>query len=492
MRRTCTSPFFTSATRSAREASWSTGAASTGSVRKTVFPKLPSASFRAWAAAWTSGGAKSPATTTERPAEALRSFAAVAANFSALSSSPEGRAKPASPSSAPSASAKAGRVLAAERKPVVGERTGRARRNLDGVEAGHLLRPAREAPPGRERLRVANRVRSRGEEVGIEGDDDVGGAEVVAGLRRLAESDPGAGADGVASGRFPLVPLRLREGGEQGLQLRAEGRGGDRLGQDPEAGALDLLLRLRGGLELLDEVGPGVQDPELRRDLEAVGVVEAEDGRLGDRGRAAEAGRMLRVPLDLRRASLVALGEEGLGEPADGHRGGEEERDAGDDLLGLLHVGDDLLDGLARAGRHAGQGHGGHAELEEAPAGEAPVEALVPVGGVPRVLRREELAEAGVVGELFDAAPEGRSLTGPEALADLGEVEREAGGTGREVVRRLGTKGRKAHRGLCSFGPAAHRWQVPQEVISAGGRTLYFSTSSRPSASWSFAFQVML
>jgi len=81
----------------------------------------------------------------------------------------------------------------------------------------------------------------------------------------------------------------------------------------------------------------------------------------------------------------------------------------------------------------------------EAAAGEAAVEALVPVGGVPRVFRREVLAEARVVGQLLDAAPERGTLPGPEALADLGEVEREGRGGGRDVVHRLGTDGRKAH-----------------------------------------------
>src|SRR5262249_30705134 len=57
------------------------------------------------------------------------------------------------------------------------------------------------------------------------------------------------------------------------------------------------------------------------------------------------------VALDLGRPPLVALGEDAGGVAAEGDRGGEEERLAGDDLFRLAHVGDHPLDRLAGAGR---------------------------------------------------------------------------------------------------------------------------------------------
>ena len=68
---------------------------------------------------------------------------------------------------------------------MVGERPGRRGRDLDGVEAGHRDGARRESPPRREGLRVADGVGAGGEEVGVEGHDDVGRGEVVAGLDGL-------------------------------------------------------------------------------------------------------------------------------------------------------------------------------------------------------------------------------------------------------------------------------------------------------------------
>ena len=59
---------------------------------------------------------------------------------------------------------------------------------------------------------------------------------------------------------------------------------------------------------------------------------------------------MLRVALDLGRPSLVALDEQAGGDAAERHRRREEQRPAGDQLLGLADVRDDLLRRLSRAG----------------------------------------------------------------------------------------------------------------------------------------------
>ena len=60
---------------------------------------------------------------------------------------------------------------------------------------------------------------------------------------------------------------------------------------------------------------------------------------------------MIRVAFDLRRPALVALDEQARRVAAERHRGGEEERLAGDELLRLPHVRDDRLVGLPRAAR---------------------------------------------------------------------------------------------------------------------------------------------
>ena len=64
---------------------------------------------------------------------------------------------------------------------------------------------------------------------------------------------------------------------------------------------------------------------------------------------------MQRVAFDLRRPALVAFDEQPGRDAAERHRGREEERPAGDDLLGLPDVRDDLFGRLARARGDAGE-----------------------------------------------------------------------------------------------------------------------------------------
>jgi hypothetical protein len=125
-----------------------------------------------------------------------------------------------------------------------------------------------------------------------------------------------------------------------------------------------------------------------------VGIVEIEDDRLLERvGRPLALG-VARVALDLRGPPLVALDEE-----ADGGAGPRDARrvvgrSAGDQILGHVGVGEDLLLGAAAAGEpreREARAHEGH----EAPA----IDAL---GGL--VLAVDELARLlGAEGEIADA-----------------------------------------------------------------------------------------
>ena len=90
---------------------------------------------------------------------------------------------------------------------------------------------------------------------------------------------------------------------------------------------------------------------EVGERLRAVGIVEVEDRRLREHVGGAEAAGMLRVALDLRRAPFVALDEQAGGDAAERHRRREEQRPAGDQLLGLPDVRDDLLVRLASCRR---------------------------------------------------------------------------------------------------------------------------------------------
>ncbi len=312
------------------------------------------------------------------------------------------------------------------------------------------------APPPREGARRGEGAGARDERVGVERDDGVGLREVVPRLDGLPVREPGARPHGVAAGGLPLVPAGLRHRREDGAELSGERRRRDRLGQDPQAVARERRVDLHARGELVREVRPGADLSEAGDRLGAVGVVERQDERLREGVRGPEARRVVGVALDLRRPALVALDEKARGVAAERRGGREEERPARDDLLGLLHVGDDSLARLLDAGREAREGERGGGELEEA----APADALVPLGSVPGKFAPQHLGELGRAGILLEAAPERAPLRRGEALPEVGG--------GRRVV--------------------GHRWHVLQFVSAWAERMPYSFLRAAPRAAWSPAF----
>ena len=123
-------------------------------------------------------------------------------------------------------------------QPVIGFRAGIRRRALDSVEAIELRAGALDTPPRRKGARMPQPAVASAEEIGVEREDDVGLLDRVPRIDVLAEREPAAFTDVVASERLPLHPLRLRKAAEELLELGAERRRRDGLGQDPDAGAL--------------------------------------------------------------------------------------------------------------------------------------------------------------------------------------------------------------------------------------------------------------
>ena len=138
------------------------------------------------------------------------------------------------------------------------------------------------------------------------------------------------------------MPFHPGIGGKESLNLRAEGRRGDGLGEQTQARAVGL-GHLQARLQGDEEIAPGRDFAEVADHLRAVGIVETEDGRLHLRVGAAERGRVVGIALDLRRPPHVALDEHARADAAEGERGGEVERLAGDEVLRLADVRDDLL-----------------------------------------------------------------------------------------------------------------------------------------------------
>ena len=219
-----TRPSRMSATSSPSDDRWSTGEASTGSVYTTVRPILPRTWFIACARAWTMGGCASPAMTTLAPLWARRS-AAIAPMFTPASGAvPAGR--PATPTAAASASACPLNLSRRQREPVIGARPGRGGHGLDDIEPVH---PIAELwpPPGGVLVRVAQARRSGGQEIGIDGHDDVGLADAVLRIHHVAEREARAGLDVHGAEGIPAVPLGLGISCEDSLDLGGERRRAD-------------------------------------------------------------------------------------------------------------------------------------------------------------------------------------------------------------------------------------------------------------------------
>jgi len=300
---------------------------------------------------------------------------------------------------------------------VVGERRQAHRHALHRVDAGHRVAMGVHAPAVREVAGVAHAGRPFTEDVGAERQHHLGLGEVVAGVDRPAEGALGGGARLVRAGGLPAVPAGLGELAQHPLDQVGEGGRGHRAGEDAQPLAAG--QRPQALAHLAGEGAPG-GDPAVVEDLlRAVGIVEGEQRGLGEGVGGAPARRVVRVPLDLGRPPLVALGEHAQRVAGVGARGGEEEGLAGDELLGLPHIGDDLFQRLLGAAGQAGQRQRGARELEEAPARHT----ARPLRREAGKLAMEEVLEFRRAGELVEAAPEFRPFPGPQLLPHLFQVE---------------------------------------------------------------------
>src|SRR6185312_13807373 len=141
----------------------------------------------------------------------------------------------------------------------------------------------------------------------------------MAHVQRFAESDARSVVDVVAVDRIVLMPLRLRITCEQGLQLRGECWRGHRFGEDAQAGSLFLREAVPLTLERRAKRLPRTDLAPVGHRLRAIGIPEIEHASLGENVRAAEARRMQRIALDLRRAAHVAFDQYAEREAPEGH-----------------------------------------------------------------------------------------------------------------------------------------------------------------------------
>ena len=121
-----------------------------------------------------------------------------------------------------------------KREAVIGEDAGRTRRRFHTVEP----RRRRLGAPRGEVARVTHAAGQRGEEVGVQGDDDVAIREVVTGLQRVAERESGTGVYIVARERLIGVPGRRGIALQERLAQPLRGRRCAWLGEYAHAAAV--------------------------------------------------------------------------------------------------------------------------------------------------------------------------------------------------------------------------------------------------------------
>jgi hypothetical protein len=262
-----------------------------------------------------------------------------------------------------------------------------------------------------------------GDEVALDRHHDLGLGDPVQDVHGAPEREERARARGVTARGVPLVPLGLRERGQEAADLRGQRGRGDGLGEDADPRAAAPRLRDEDRAHGRDEGVPGPDLSAIGERLRAVRVVEVQDLGLGEEVGRAEARRVLGVALDLGGPALVALHEHTFGVTLVEHGGGEEEGPARDQLLGLAHVRNDRLVGLPRAAGQSGQrDRRTHHAQELAPALRV-VEFRGPLGEL-AVQARQELRR---VPEVVEALPEAAPAVPAAAL--------QRDGNGRHVVR---------------------------------------------------------
>ena len=239
-----------------------------------------------------------------------------------------------------------GRDLPAlEPEPMIRHRSGQRVDRFNGVEAVHRATGGSRTPSVRKTSRVTDHLRIGQERVGVEGENHRGSIEpeheIEVAASGLAQSRESAlVADGVV-GR----PLQARVAGtELGNQARQGGRG-EGLGDHRKTGTAIRGMSLGQRLPGRHEIAPRLPRTVLRDRLRAVGIVEAEHGRLDARARGPEGRGVRGVSLDLGRSAFVALDDQAVGAPAERHGRRVVARDPRDNLLRRGDIGDDLFDG---------------------------------------------------------------------------------------------------------------------------------------------------
>ncbi len=293
-----------------------------------------------------------------------------------------------------------GDLPALETEPMISHGSRQRVDPFNRVDSVHRATRGSRAPARRETSRVTDHLRIGEKRVGVEGENHRGSIEVEheievppGGVPQSCES--ALVADGVV-GR-PLQPRVATT--ELGGQARQGGRA-EGLGEDRKAGAAIRGMSLGQLAPGCHEIAPGLPRPLQRDRLRAVGIVEAEHGRLDDGARGPESRWVRRVSFDLGRSPFVALDDQAVGAPAERHGRRVVAGDPGNSLLGSGDKGDDLFGGAPapRDPRERQRGTQQHHHV-------APGDPVGKLRGAFREFPLERIAEFGAVLDLRETSP---------------------------------------------------------------------------------------
>ena len=221
---------------------------------------------------------------------------------------------------------------------------------FNSVESVHRATRGSRTPSVREASRVTDHLGVGQERVGVEGEDDGRPIDPEHEVEVAPRGGPQAREPVLVADRLVGRPDRPRiAGAELGCQAR-QGGGGEGLGEDRKAGTTIRGMSLGQLPPGRHEIAPGLPRTLLHDRLRAVGIVEAEHGRLDERARGPEGRGVRRVSLDLGRSPFVALDDQAVGAPAERHGRRVVAGDPRDDLLGSGDIGDNLFDGAPAPG----------------------------------------------------------------------------------------------------------------------------------------------
>ncbi len=367
-----------------------------------------------------------------------------------------------------------------QRQPVLRLEAGDRGHGLDDVHAVHRLARFVAVPLGVGRSHgQKSGLRDAAQEVRVEREDYVRVLKLVLRVHVAAKRRLGRGARRVAIHRLPLHQLRRRKLCLRLMPLRGQRWRSDGLAEEDNPFAAVRLLHGRRKRRL--KIRPLAGLPAQAHLLRAVRIVQIEKRSLGERVGLALRHWVVGISIHLDGAECVRLHQHRDGPGGKWERRGEVHRLAEDEVLGLLHVGEDRLIGLLGASRKPGQRKRRAHHLEKSAAADRIRPLAGRASGNPGKLRLQHLVEGGRLGQLVQVLPEALAALAVEPGANLGQrqlchvfiPDRD-----RPVVcvrrRNRGHKLRAGLRGLhCGLACRLHRWHVSQLVSSLGGRMWY-------------------